>query len=135
MGTTHDTPTRIAMAATVLAGLELGSSFPTARVILYSVDNSVLVTLPMQAPAFPAPAAVDVASNAIANALATKSGDPDHFAIADRDGVGRVFGGIGVSGSGADMEVAEDPLRPGFVTPVIAGQPVALGNVVYRAPP
>lgn len=135
MATTHDTPTRIAIATTVLAGLELGSVFPAARVLIYAADNTVLATFALGTPAFPPPAAVDVAVNPVANVLAGNSGDPDHFAIFDRSGIARIFGAVGIVGSLVELEVVEDPARPGNVTPFVSGQPVALGSVVYRAPP
>lgn len=134
MGTTHDTQTRIAMATSALAGLELGSVFTSARAVIYSADNTVLAIFPMAQPAFPPMTAVDVASNVIQNALAAASGDAHHFALLDRNGTPRIFGAIGLSGSGAEIEMAEDPNRPGNVTPTLAGQPCAISNIVYRAP-
>lgn len=135
MATTHDTATRIAIATQVLAALELGTVFPNARLLVYSSDSTLLASYAMALPAFPVPSAAATPSNTIAQAINSASGVPHHFEIADRNGVPRIFGAIGVMGSGLEIEAPADPLNPSQPAALVAGEPSQVTNVVYQAPP
>src|SRR4051812_45613748 len=119
----HDIPTRVAIATLVLAGLDLGSIHANARIIVYTAANAVLAIYDMGQPAFPVPSSDLTASNVISQAINQNSGVPHHFEVTDRNGAARLFGTIGVAGSGADLEAQADPILPTQPLSFTAGQP------------
>lgn len=135
MATTHDDSTRIAIAAASLSLLELGTVYPQARLIVYAGDNTILAIYAMSTPAFPTPSDPSVPSNAIASTINIGSGVPHHFALTDKNGTARIFGQVGVLGSGAEIEALPDPGSPGQPLAMNAGDSSTCGNVTYQAPP
>jgi hypothetical protein len=118
-------PTLLDVETSTLAALDLGTTFATARVVVYDVSNLKLAEFAMSFPAFPVPTDTTTDANVIQQALAASAGTPDHFEITDRTGAVKLTGTIGSQGSGADIEVVP------IVQPVVQGQILGLDALAY----